>query len=742
MALTVGELVATVGVDSDEARTGMSRARREVEQGGSRIADAADRAGREAGQELGDGLADGAAEGAGQAVEESTSRLGNLKLAAAGVGAGAGALLMSEMADALDQQKITGKLGAQLGATPAVAQRYGKVAGHLYASAVTEDFQGAADAIQATMRSGLLPPDATNAQIESISTKVSDLASTFDEELGGVTNAVSQMLRTGMARSADEAFDILTVGFQNGADKAEDLLDVFNEYSTQFRRIGLDGQTATGLLIQGLQNGARDADQVADAIGQFGELALAGGSGVEDAFKSIGLDADVMASKIGKGGKTAEGALQQTLDALRGTKNEQVKLNAATALFGDPGTVMGDALFALDPAGAAAAAGMDKAKGATDRLGAGLRDNAATQFTAFKRSLQQNLVEYLGSSVVPALTSLGAFVAEHSTEFKLFAAVLVAILVPALVLLGASALSTGYAMAAAWIAGLGPIELVIAAIVGIALLVIMYWDQIKAVTLSVWDWIWGKILWAGNAILTFFLNFTLPGLIFKHWNSIKTGATTAWNAIVGFLRKVPGLIYAAFLNFTPIGLLIKHWNSIKSTAVSKMSELVGWMRGFPGRISSAIGSLGGLLVGKGRDVVRGLWRGIQGMGGWLRSSLVSWAKSTIPGPIASALGIHSPSRVMAAEVGRWIPAGVVAGIEDGAPAVDATMRTLVSVPAPPEYAASAAATAASRAGMASAPAAPVRIVWDISGGPEEFKRWIRRTVRVDGRGSVQLAFGN
>src|SRR5690606_1536135 len=130
--------------------------------------------GRQAGDAAGDGMRDGASEGADGAVDGAESKLGRLKVAAAGIGLAAGAALVAGMTEALEQGKVVGRLQAQLGATPAEAQRLGKIAGRLYSNAITEDFQGAADAIQATMRAGLLPPDATNKQIESISTRLSD----------------------------------------------------------------------------------------------------------------------------------------------------------------------------------------------------------------------------------------------------------------------------------------------------------------------------------------------------------------------------------------------------------------------------------------------------------------------------------------------------------------------------------------------------------------------------------------
>lgn len=70
------------------------------------------------------------------------------------------------------------------------------------------------------------------------------------------------------------------------------------------------------------------------------------------------------------------------------------------------------------------------------------------------------------------------------------------------------------------------------------------------------------------------------------------------------------------------------------------------------------------LFNIGKDVVKGLWDGIQDMGGWLKDKIVNFIKDKIPGPIKSALGISSPSRVAAA-LGRQVPAGLAQGIYKG-----------------------------------------------------------------------------
>lgn len=73
----------------------------------------------------------------------------------------------------------------------------------------------------------------------------------------------------------------------------------------------------------------------------------------------------------------------------------------------------------------------------------------------------------------------------------------------------------------------------------------------------------------------------------------------------------------------------------------------------------------GNLIRIGSDVVKGLWQGIQDMGGWLAGKVTAWVKDKIPGPIKKALGIHSPSRV-AQMLARQVPRGVAKGMNDEA----------------------------------------------------------------------------
>ncbi|MFF4952281.1 phage tail tape measure protein [Streptomyces chattanoogensis] len=350
----------------------------------------ADHAGAEAGQSLGSSLKD------------------KMKAGVAAAGVAAGALLVKGISDAIDQANITSKLQAQLGASNKEAAKYGKVAGSLYSKGVSDSFESAAEAIKAVASAGLAPPGATNKQLQAIATKASDVANVFDQDLGGVTNAVSQMIRTGLAKNSTEAFDILTKGFQGGADKAGDLLDTFNEYGTQFRKLGLDGTQALGLIQQGLKGGARDGDLAADALKEFSIRAIDGSKSTADGFKALGLNAGTMAERIGKGGKSASAALDLTLDRLRGIKDPVKQSAAATALFGTQAEDLGKALFAMDPSKAVATVG--KVGGAANKMGQSIRSGPSYELQVFIRRIQQGLVEVLGKYVVPALSKIGSAV--------------------------------------------------------------------------------------------------------------------------------------------------------------------------------------------------------------------------------------------------------------------------------------------------------------------------------------------
>lgn len=290
-----------------------------------------------------------------------------------------------------------------------------------------------------------------------------------------------------------------------------------------------------------------------------------------------------------------------------------------------------------------------------------------------------------------------------------------------------------------------PIFWIIAAIIALVAVVVLIATKTTWLQ-QAWSAAWGVIQTTTDTAVSGVgtaLNWFagLPSMLGGWFGSAKNAAVGKVTELTTWLSGFPGRSASALAGLPGSlrGSAVRGFQAFRTAAGQKASDFLAWVHGMPRRIASGIGPLGDLLTGKGRDVVRGLWHGIRSMGGWLRDTLIGWAKSIIPGPVAKALGIASPSKVMARDVGRWIPAGIVDGIESGQGAVDRTMRNLVTTPTPGQ--ATAAAMAAHSGSPAGGAVGGGRLVLDVTGADAEFKRLVRRMVRVDGRGSVQTAFG-
>jgi hypothetical protein len=295
------------------------------------------------------------------------------------------------------------------------------------------------------------------------------------------------------------------------------------------------------------------------------------------------------------------------------------------------------------------------------------------------------------------------------------------------ILMAARAVIWAATMAAQWLVAMGPIGWIIAAVIALVALVIANWDTVKQWTLTVWDWIWHKIQSAvGFVLAAIDLLGAIPGKIGGWFTAAKDAAIERALQLVTWMVGLPGRISQALSGLLSAARkrAVAAFQSFRDAAVQRALAFVSWVTGMPGRISRAIGSLSSLLYSKGGDVVSGLWNGIKSRGAWLRSTLIGWAKNMIPGPIAKALGISSPSKLMGDAIGRWIPPGVVEGAEAEVPAMNRALQGLVDVPG-------LGAVNRGRRTQLAAQTTGLRIEL---AGPADMKRLIRRIVQTTGRG--------
>ncbi|WP_414936616.1 phage tail protein [Amycolatopsis sp. cmx-11-51] len=200
-----------------------------------------------------------------------------------------------------------------------------------------------------------------------------------------------------------------------------------------------------------------------------------------------------------------------------------------------------------------------------------------------------------------------------------------------------------------------PFFLIATAVALLAVLIISNWDTITSAIGAALDWIGNLISGAVDFMVELFLNWSLPGLIIKHWDTIVAAVETAVNWVldaVGWFASLPGKVGEWF-------------GRVKDAAIGKALELANWLAGLPGRVLGALGDFGSLLLNAGKDLLSGLWRGIQNAAGWLKDKVLAFFGDLLPGWAKDILGINSPSTVFAG-IGKWIPPGLAGGIDKAA----------------------------------------------------------------------------
>lgn len=171
---------------------------------------------------------------------------------------------------------------------------------------------------------------------------------------------------------------------------------------------------------------------------------------------------------------------------------------------------------------------------------------------------------------------------------------------------------------------------------------------------------------------------------------IAKGAEIIISLITGILQRLPQIITAITdISINMIRTIASQLPLFLTKGLEIMGRLgLGLIRGLPTLLSSIPRIISGILgayarlvtsiVSIGVDVVRGLWSGISSMIGWITNKVKGFVKNIVGG-IKGFLGIKSPSRVMAGEVGKFIPSGLAMGIEKNLSPVSDAMDEIAEI---------------------------------------------------------------
>lgn len=120
-----------------------------------------------------------------------------------------------------------------------------------------------------------------------------------------------------------------------------------------------------------------------------------------------------------------------------------------------------------------------------------------------------------------------------------------------------------------------------------------------------------------------------------------------------------------------VGNTVPKIGEFATTVSEKIGEAIQWFVELPGKILGALGDFGTLLVDSGRQLLEGLWNGIENAFGWVQDKIAGIGNSIVGG-VKSIFGIASPSKVFA-EIGRDLMRGLGKGVTDNRDAVIAAL---------------------------------------------------------------------
>lgn len=335
------------------------------------VGDAGPAAGEEAGQGIGEGI---------------INALETIPFAGAVIGVGvaiAGGIILG-VKQGLQIEAERDLFGARTGLDEDTAARFGRAAGEAYSQAWGDSVADNLETARVAMEQGLIDADSVDADVERVIASLSGLSTILQEDIPTVARAAGQMIKTGLADNAEDAFDVIAKGYQSGASASDDFFDTLTEYSTFFRDLGLSGAEATGLLIQGLDGGAMNADKAADALKEL--VVKVNDLSSADGLKELGIDIEDMRDAFAEGGPAARDALDQILSALRDVEDPADRARLAVELFGTQAEDMGKAIESFDLRSAASELG-DYA-GAADRALQTMSDNTATRMEEARRDVE------------------------------------------------------------------------------------------------------------------------------------------------------------------------------------------------------------------------------------------------------------------------------------------------------------------------------------------------------------------
>ncbi|HFL3862018.1 TPA: phage tail tape measure protein [Clostridioides difficile] len=541
----------------------------------------------------------------------------------AGIGTALGATTVKAVKFTDEYTKAMNGFEASTGEANAKVNGFGEAMQNVYKHNFGENFEDIGNAMS-SIKQNLDGIDASN--IEKVTESAIAMRDTFDIDINeGLLGVNSMMKQFGM--TAEESYNLMAQGAQNGLNQNGDLADQLAEYSVYYSDLGISAEEMFNMMANGAENGVYQLDYLNDAVKEFGIRTKDGSAGTKQAFADLGLNADELTAKFAKGGKDAKEAFMEVTTALGNVEDDVKRNQLGVQLFGTKWEDLGeDAVKALTDMDGKISGSVD----ALDKINEIKYNSFGEAIEGIKRQLEVGVLLPLGEAVLPLLNEFANWFAKEGVPqiekfsasikdkipaiattfkvaFKVLSVLLTAfvrninIIIPALGLLGGAfavfkAVDKVQKMVETFKQFKAITQAVSVAQKALALVMSMNPFTIALVAIG--------LLVAGLVHL-WNTNEGFRNAVITAWNNIKEVAMTVFGGICKFFTEIipnaftsfVGFLGSAFSGLADIagnimaGLrdgFVNGWNSIVAffteTIPTLIGSIVGWFAELPGKI--------------------------------------------------------------------------------------------------------------------------------------------------------------
>lgn len=346
-------------------------------------------------------------------VKTSATELKDVLADTTGIGVAVGTIGGSAVAaitSANSEKKALNSLQAQTGLTKDELLKYKSVINDIYKDNFGESQEEIADTLAKIKQ---VTSETDPSKLKEMAENLYTLQDTFDgfdinEALRGINGLV-----TNMGLSAEDAFDLIVKGAQNGLNYSGELADNLAEYSQIWGQAGFSAEQTFSILENGAKNGAYNLDKVNDFVKEF-TISLSDGR-IEENLGSFSEDTATLFNKWKDGKATAADVFYSVIKDLKNAKTDQEALTTASNVWSSLGE--DNALKVITSLGDVNDSYKD-VEGSMQKIKDIKYDDVESDWENIGRVVQTDLIQPIGKELYPVAKEAIKWASEHLDDLE------------------------------------------------------------------------------------------------------------------------------------------------------------------------------------------------------------------------------------------------------------------------------------------------------------------------------------